>query len=131
MPQAQVPYFYMQQVLWAGYGLDFQSTSDQALTKCYNGSECIITDIIARHRSGGGSISCLGGVYDGSSKGGNALVAATQSWLTLSSGVIVKASLAAIAGSTLITSQALYLSLTTGSLAACRGDLFVLGIDVT
>lgn len=128
---SQVPYAYMQQCLWAGYNLDFQSTADQSMVKCYQGTECTVRHIVARHRSGAGSVSCLGGVYDASSKGGNAIVSAVQSWVTLASGVIVMPTLAALSATTLITSQNLFLSLTTGSIGAVRADVLVFGVDVT
>lgn len=130
MAQAQVPYRYMQQVLYAGYSLNMQSTADQALVKCFNGTDYVIRAIVARQRTGACSISCLGGLYDSPGKAGNAVIAATQSWVTLASGIIVNATLAALTQTTLLTSD-LILSLTTGSTAACTADLFVFGLDVT
>lgn len=125
----QVPWMYMQQVLYVGYSFDMQSTADQLMVKCYDGTAYIVTDVIARHRSGGASVTCAGGVYDAPSKGGNAVVAAVQSWVTLASGIIVFASMSAALTKLLTTD--LYLSLTTGSTAACRADIYVVGLDVS
>lgn len=115
------------QILFIGRGLNFQSTADQALTKNFGGTKYRIMDICAAWKTGGASVACAGGVYDATAKGGNALVAAAQSWVTLASGVIVTAALAAIAGTTLESAATLYLSLTTGSTAACTADVFVFG----
>src|ERR1700757_5271036 len=115
------------QVLFVGRGLNFQSTADQALTKAFIGTKFRVTDICAAWKSGGASVACAGGVYDATAKGGNALVAAAQSWVTLASGVIVTATLAAISLTTLESVGTLYLSLTTGSTAACTADVFVFG----
>jgi len=88
----------------------------------------MVTNVVARQRSGAASVACAGGVYDAAAKGGNAWVAAAQSWVTLASGVIVQA---AVAVTTVLGSTALILSLTTGSTAAITGDVEVFGIDLT
>jgi hypothetical protein len=111
-------------------GANMQLTTDQPFTKLFGGSAYIITGIYARQRSGGASVACAGGIYDAVSKGGNAVVAAVQSWVTLASGIIVTASLAALTGTTLLANTP-YLSLTTGSTAACTADIYIAGIDVS
>ena len=117
-----------QQLLFKGSALNFQSTSDQPLTKAYGGSAYTVTGIFARQRSGGASVICAGGIYDAASKGGNAWVAAAQSWVTLASGVIVPGVVALTA--TLGVNN-LILSLTTGSTAACTADVYVFGVDMS
>ena len=117
-----------QQLLFKGSALNFQLTSDQPLTKVYGGSAYTVTGIFARQRSGGASVVCAGGIYDAASKGGNAWVAAAQSWVTLASGVIVPAVVAITA---VVGSANLILSLTTGSTAACTADVYVFGVDMT
>jgi hypothetical protein len=119
-----------QQLLFKLTGANLQLTTDQPFTKLYSGSSYFVTGIVARQRSGGASIACAGGIYDAASKGGNALVAAAQSWVTLASGVIVSAALAALTGTTLLTSTPI-LSLTTGSTGACTADLYIFGVDLT
>lgn len=111
-------------------GANMQSTADQQFTKTFGGSAYAVTRIFARQRTGGASVACAGGVYDAAAKGGNAIVAATQSWVTLASGVIVSAALATLTGTTLLSATP-YLSLTTGSTAACTADIFIFGIDLS
>jgi hypothetical protein len=118
----------MQQLLYKGSALNFQLTTDQPLTKVYGGSAYTVTGIFARQRSGAASVACVGGIYDAASKGGNAWVAATQSWVTLASGVMVPAVVALTA--TLGTTN-LILSLTTGSTAAVTADVYVFGVDMS
>lgn len=108
---------------------DMQSTSDQAFTKTFNGTNYKITEIIAVRKTGGASVTCAGGVYDAASKGGNAIIANTQSWVTLAANVNVVGTLAALV-STVLLSATPYLSLTTGSTAACTADLFIMGYPI-
>jgi hypothetical protein len=112
-------------MLFVGRGLNFQLTTDQVLTKVFGGTKYRILDVCAAWKSGGASVVCAGGLYDAAAKGGNALVAAAQSWVTLASGIIVPAVIGVT--SVLESTGTLYLSLTTGSTAACTADLFVYG----
>lgn len=106
---------------------DFTLTTDQpfvwltAVPTLY-----AIRRVIARRASGAFSIACLGGVYDTAAKGGNALVAAAQSWANLTgAGKIVDATLAAVIGTSIITSSTIFLSLSTGSSAALTADVYL------
>ena len=119
-----------QQVLFKLSGANLQLTTDQAFTKVYTGSAYAVTAIYARQRTGAASVTCAGGIYDTASKGGNALVAATQSWVTLASGVIVSATLASLTGTVLLSNTPI-LSLTTGSTGACTADVYIYGVDLT
>ena len=118
------------QVLFKLAGANMQLTSDQPFTKLYSGTNYWVTQIIARQRTGGASVACAGGIYDAATKGGNAIVAASQIWVTLASGVIVSAALAALANTTLLSATPI-LSLTTGSTAACTADFFICGVDIS
>lgn len=111
-------------------GANFQLTTDQPLFQVYAGTSYAVTEVVARRRTGAASVACAGGLYDAASKGGNAIIAAAQSWVTLASGVIVKAALAAIDATTLFTATPI-LSLTTGSTAAITADVAVYGYDLT
>lgn len=124
------PYGNWPQLLFKLSGANMQSTSDQVFTKIYSGSNYFLTSIVSRQRSGAASIACAGGIYDTASKGGNAMVAAAQVWVTLAAGVIVTASLAALAQTALLTSAPI-LSLTTGSTAACTADFYIFGVDIS
>lgn len=109
---------------------NMQSTADQAFTKIFAGTSYYITSIVARRSTGAASVVCAGGIYDAAAKGGNAIVGAAQSWVTLSSTVIVPATLAALVQTALLTNTPI-LSLTTGSTAACTADIFIFGYDIT
>lgn len=117
------------QVLFVKRGADMQSTADQAFTKQFAGTNYRITDIIAVRKTGGASVACAGGIYDAASKGGNAVVAVAQSWVTLAANINVVATLAAV-NATALLSTTPFLSLTTGSTAACTADLFIFGYVV-
>lgn len=122
---------WIPQLLFKLSGANMQSTSDQVFTPiAYSGSNYAVTNIIARQRTGGASVTCAGGIYDTASKGGNALVSAAQSWVTLASGIMVTATLAALTGTTLLSNTPI-LSLTTGSTAACTADFYIFGVDLT
>jgi len=118
------------QLLFVGRALNFQLTSDQPLAKVFGGTNYYSTFIVARQRSGAASVVCAGGIYDTAAKGGNALVAAAQSWVTLASGVIVQATLAGLIQTTLLANTPI-LSLTTGSTGACTADVFIFGYDIS
>lgn len=120
----------IQQLLFKLSAANFQLTTDQAFTKLFSGTSYSPQLIIARQRSGAASVACAGGIYDAAAKGGNALVAAGQSWVTLASGVIVVATLAAIDATTLFANTPV-LSLTTGSTAAITADVFIYGVDLS
>lgn len=123
---SQLPVGNALQVLFVGRNLDFTLTTDQALTKLFSGAKYRVTDIIATRKTGAGATACAGGIYDTASKGGNALVAAAQSWVTLAAGVNVAPTIAAV-NNTAVLAPSLFLSLTTGSSAALTGDIFVVG----
>jgi hypothetical protein len=114
------------QILFVLRGADMQSTSDQQFSKIFSGTNYRITDIIAVRKTGGASVACAGGIYDAASKGGSAVVGVAQSWVTLAANVNVVPTLAAV-NATALLSATPYLSLTTGSTAACTADVFITG----
>lgn len=124
------PYGNWLQLLYVLKSANMQSTSDQAFTKTYPGTNYYPLHIVARQRTGAASVACAGGIYDTAAKGGNAMVASGQSWVTLASGVIITATLAAISQTALLTTAPI-LSLTTGSTAACTADLYIFGVDIS
>lgn len=116
------------QLLFVKRAANMQSTSDQQFTKIFIGTLYKPTAVIGKRASGGASVACAGGVYTAASKGGDALVAAAQSWINLTADKkIVNASLAALVD-TDIHNETPYLSLTTGSTGACTADIFIYGI---
>lgn len=117
------------QSLFVIRGANMAIATDQQFTKLFAGTNYRITDIIAVRKTGAASVACLGGIYDAASKGGNAIVAVGQSWVTLAASVNVAPALAAIV-STALLSATPYLSLSTGSTAACTADIFIFGYCV-
>lgn len=117
-----------QRLLYVIRGANMQSTADQSFTQVGNFTNFMPTFVVANQVSGGATVTCAGGIYSAASKGGNAWVAATQSWINLStSGKIVSAGLAAIA-TTALGNTTPILSLTTGSTAAVTADIFIYGV---
>lgn len=118
----------MQQCLFVGRSLDFQLITDQALTKLFTGTNYIITAVYAVRKTGGASVACLGGIYTATAKGGSALVAVGQSWVSLAVNVQVPATLAITTA--ILSATPLYVSLSTGSTTAVTADVFVFGVII-
>jgi hypothetical protein len=114
------------QVLFVLRSANVQLTTDQVFTKLFTGTKYRITEIIAAQKTGGATVACAGGVYDTASKAGNAIIAAGQSWVTLAASVNVVGTLAAVNNTALLTATP-FLSLSTGSTAACTADFFIVG----
>lgn len=106
-------------------GANLNSTADQHLTVVALGANAVIRRIVAY--TGAGTVTLVaGGVYTAASKGGTAVVAAGQSWSTVSSSVSLDLTVAAGVLTGPITLSNLYLSLTTaaGSAATCNIAVF-------
>lgn len=114
-------------VLFALKAADLQSTDDQQFTRVCGCNRYIVTQVVAIGVEGGATGTCAGGIYTLAAKGGTALVGASQSWLGVSA--VNKLQKATLSGGDTDSSQAVpYLSLTTGSSAAARADVYILGI---
>jgi hypothetical protein len=120
-------YHFNQRLLFFLPRANFQSTSDQLFRKVGLFTEYRIKDIIAVQRSGGASVAVAGGVYTGAGKTGSALVGVGQSWLGLTG--VNKMVVATLAGltDTDVRTETPILSLTTGSVGAVTGDVYVYG----
>lgn len=91
----------------------------------------IPTMILARRVSGAYNTACLGGVYTAATKGGNAIVAAAQTWAGLTgAGKIQVDTLAAVVSTDVQTSTTLFLSLSTANGAALTADVYIFGITL-
>lgn len=123
---AALPAVRGEQLLFVKRSANMAITTDQVLTKQFTGTQYRITDIVGVRKTGGASVACAGGIYDAASKGGNAIVANTQDWVSLAAGVMVTATKEALVNTTILTATP-YISLTTGSTAACTADIFVYG----
>lgn len=114
--------------LWVLRGANMQSTSDQQFTKVNSFTNYVVDRIVAVAKTGGFSVTCLGGIYTQPTKSGNVLVTALQSWAGLiAPGNIVSATLGTIVGTNQQSDPNLFLSLTTGNLVALSCDIFVFG----
>lgn len=119
-----------QQSLFVLRNANMTLTTDQTFTKLFPGSKYIITGIFGKLVSGAFGVACLGGIYDTAAKGGNALIAATQTWATLTGvGTAQTGTLAAIA-LTIVSTATPILSLSTGNTGALSADIFIFGVCV-
>lgn len=118
------------QLLFTGGPFDMAvADADNALTKVFLGTNFAVTDVYAKRVTGGTSVACAGGIYTATSKGGLALVAAVQSWVTLTgAGKMVRATLANLLGTDLSSSAVAYLNLTGASTGGCTATFYVYGV---
>lgn len=119
-------------------GANMQSTSDQVFTKMAAFNEALPINYLAIPKTGGVTVACTGGVYYQASKTGTPDVSASLSWLNLDSTTTPKKFVSVMANSNngtatnkLIATGNIYLSLTTGSTAACTADILVYGYIVS
>lgn len=125
MPAGQV-----EQRLFVLRSADMTLTTDQAFTKSFTGNNYIVTNIISVLKTGAFGIACVGGIYTGAGKTGDAVLAATQSWATLTgAGTSAIANLANLLQVKVETATP-NLSLTTGNTGALTADFFIIGVVV-
>lgn len=111
-------------------GANLAVTTDQIFTRRFtlpSGYLWMPRRIVARLKTGAFSVACLGGVYSAAAKGGDAIVAATQSFGNFATKSIVDATIVAaiLGGNVYDDTVTPYLSLTTANSAALTADLFV------
>lgn len=112
-------------------GANFNSTADQACAIAATVTVWTPTSILVTNCSASLTL-VVGGVYPATSKGGTALVAATQVYTALTASTIVLgATLAANVATTRYTAATVYLSLTVAQGTAATCDLFLWGNDLT
>lgn len=104
-------------------GANMNSTSDQLIPMDCN--RYIIRRITAMNASTSLTLA-VGGIYTATSKGGSAVVAATQVWSTLTGSTkFLDMTLASITTTDWRTEPALYLSLTTSQGGSATVDLYI------
>ena len=118
------------QLLWSKTSADFNSTADQALTKNGAFSAFIISSIRVVNPSTS-LTTAAGGIYNGASKGGAALVAAGQTYTNANASGAGQECTLGTPGLGRRTDSALYLSLTTGQGSAATADLYVFGTPLS
>jgi hypothetical protein len=106
-------------------GASLNATADQAIPIV--AGKYVIRRIVVTNASGTPSLA-VGGIYTGASKGGTALVAATQVFSGLTSGTAsVDLTIAAAGIGVALTAAQLFLSLTTAQGSAMTADVFIFG----
>jgi hypothetical protein len=118
--------------LGVGKGLNFNSTADQGIAiTTANGLKYLITKILVTNASTS-MTTAAGGIYTATSKGGTAVVAATQTYSALTSSTVVESlTLTAAVNASTVTAGELYFSLTTAHGSAATADVYIFGIPLT
>lgn len=118
------------QLLFVLRNADMTLVTDQTLTKQFGGTSYVITSVVFKRVAGAFGVACAGGIYDTAAKGGNAFVAAGQSYASMTgANTATVATLAAVA-STIVSTATPILSLTTGNTGALNADVFIYGVCV-
>lgn len=115
-----------QQTLFILRAADMTLTTDQAFTKQGAFTNYVVTGVTAIRKTGALGVACAGGIYTAATKGGDAILAAVQSWATLTGAST--ATLATVANLiSKVESATPILSLTTGNTGTLTADIFVTG----
>lgn len=108
---------------------DMTLTTDQAFSKVGAFTNYVVNSILAARKTGSFGVTCLGGIYSAAAKSGDAILAAAQSWASLTgAGTATIASLANIISK--FETATPILSLSTGNTGALTADLFIYGAIV-
>lgn len=117
-------------VLWYKTGADMNVTTDQAFTK--NGTFTNFLVFTCRALNPSTSMTtAVGGIYTAAAKGGDALVANTQVYTSLTAAGAGQGLTLTALGAGLRSDAALYLSLTTAQGAAATADVYVIGVPLS
>ena len=115
-------------------GADFNVTTDQQIVIFDNPAKYILRRIVATNASVSLS-TAAGGIYTAVSKGGTAVVAASQTYSALTGSTLFLDLTLNTSGSANITVKSsvpnLYLSLTTAQGSPATGDIYVFGDILT
>ena len=104
--------------------------TDQSFTKLFDGTRYIVTDVVGQRISGAFLTACAGGIYTGAGKTGLILLAAAQSWASLTGADTAQvATLANLLQTSVMTATPI-LSLTTGNAQALVADILICGVVV-
>lgn len=120
----------VEQTLFSLTTANMNITTDQAFTKLVSFNNFLVTRIRTVNSSGN-LTTAAGGIYTATAKGGNAIVAAGQTYAALTGSTLgLDLTLAAV-GSGVQTVATLYLSLTTGQGSAMTADFYIIGFPLT
>ena len=125
-----VPSINAEQVLFVIRGANLAITTDQLFTKLFGGTNYAITNIMSVWKTGAFSIACVGGIYTGAAKSGDAVLAATQVFSGLTGAQTMQ--IATLANIIAIKTESAtpILSLTTANTGALTADIFIIGFSV-
>lgn len=118
-------------VLWKLTGADMNSTADQAFTKCGTFTSFLIGGIQRCVNPSTSLTTAAGGVYTATSKGGDAIIASTQTYSNASTATTGHSLAVSNSGFGLRSDAALYLSLTTPQGGAATADLYLTGVPLS
>jgi hypothetical protein len=109
-------------------GLNMNITTDQSLALTVPSNAYYFLKYVIGRNASISLTTAAGGIYTAASKGGTAVVAATQAYTALT-GSTLSVALTVVAGQLLVvqTANPLFFSLTTGQGAAATMDLLVYG----
>lgn len=117
-------------LLWTLTTANMNITTDQTFVKNYSFTNFLITRVRAANASTSLTL-CAGGIYTATAKGGNALVAASQTYASLTGSTLgLDLTLAAV-GSGVQSVGNLYLNLTTAQGGAATADLYIMGLALS
>lgn len=106
---------------------NMNSTADQAIP--INSTSYRVTKVVVRNVSTSLTLA-VGGIYSATSKGGSAIVAATQVYSGLTGATkALDLTIATVGNTDMRTEANLYLSLTTAQGGSATADIFVYGED--
>lgn len=110
-------------------GADMALTTDQLFTWLVpQPAKFLPRRIVAVRVTGAFNTACAGGIYPAAAKAGTAIVAAGQSWAALTgANTLVDATVVAAATLGVLTTNTVYLALTTGNGIALTADVYLFG----
>lgn len=112
-------------------GADFNSTADQAITIQTGVTRYIIRRIVVENASVS-MATAVGGIYSNAAKAGTIIVAAGQTYVTLTTSLKFKdLTLEAVVGTDVLTFGTIYFSLTTPQGVAATASIYIFGENVT
>jgi hypothetical protein len=130
-----------QRVLASLRGANFNTTADQPIAIPQTVTAFQLTGIIITNSNVSPNLTAQGGFYPAASKGGSAIVAAAQSYISLTSAnSLLSATLTSFANTTRFSSATLgtigglmqvWFSLTTAQGATASADIYLTGIDLS
>lgn len=111
------------------HGINFQTTGDQAVPILATVPRYVITGVYLGNCNA--SISVTGGIFDGASRSGQAVIPSQMYAVTVGAANIVQAPLASGAAGHIFTASQIFLNLTVGNAAPAVCDLYIDGIDLS